>query len=81
VSTINYSFTFHGVLTRKLVTWTAKEFIDLQAKHGNMSPEEFFKAFNSEVPLGYAGKPEDIGGLVSYLVSDDAHFITGQTVS
>ncbi|KIJ58227.1 hypothetical protein HYDPIDRAFT_34377 [Hydnomerulius pinastri MD-312] len=31
--------------------------------------------------LGYLGNPKDIAGLVSYLVSPEAHFITGQTLS
>ncbi|KAK7453993.1 hypothetical protein VKT23_011504 [Stygiomarasmius scandens] len=44
-------------------------------------PGDFFKSFNSRSPLGYSGYPEDIAGLVSYLVSDEAHFITGQTIS
>ncbi|KAF5311263.1 hypothetical protein D9758_019040 [Tetrapyrgos nigripes] len=56
-----------------------KEFIEVKAKNANMQPEQFFEAFNASVPLGYAGTPEDIGGLVSYLVSEEAHFITGQT--
>ncbi|TFK66469.1 NAD(P)-binding protein [Pluteus cervinus] len=32
-------------------------------------------------PIGYIGKPEDIAGLVSYLASKEAHFITGQSVT
>jgi len=33
------------------------------------------------VPLGRLGKPEDIAGAVLFLASDDADFITGQTIS
>ncbi|CAA7268588.1 unnamed protein product [Cyclocybe aegerita] len=32
-------------------------------------------------PIGRDGKPEDIAGLVSYLVSPEAEMITGQTIS
>ena len=30
-------------------------------------------------PLGRLGEPSDIAGLINYLISDDASFITGQT--
>jgi len=33
------------------------------------------------IPLGRLGQPEDISGIVAFLASDDAGFITGQVVS
>ncbi|MCH9826379.1 MAG: SDR family oxidoreductase [Gammaproteobacteria bacterium] len=33
------------------------------------------------VPLGRIGEPEDYPGLVAFLASDDASFMTGQTIS
>lgn len=33
------------------------------------------------VPLGRIGEPEDYAGIVAFLASDDAEFMTGQTVS
>ena len=33
------------------------------------------------VPLGRIGVPEDYAGMVAFLASDDAAFITGQTIS
>lgn len=35
----------------------------------------------AKVPAGRAGKPEEIGDLVRYLCSDQAAFITGETIS
>ena len=32
------------------------------------------------IPLGRIGKPSDIANLVAFLVSDEANFITGQTI-
>ncbi|KAK7453995.1 hypothetical protein VKT23_011506 [Stygiomarasmius scandens] len=54
--------------------------INAQQRH-NWKPGDFFNTITSRSPLGYPGAPEDIAGLVSYLVSEEAHFITGQTVS
>lgn len=34
----------------------------------------------ASVPLGRAGKPEDVGAAVSFLLSDDAAYITGECI-
>lgn len=39
------------------------------------------EAIMSSVPLKRGGKPEDIGAAVSFLVSSDADYITGQVLS
>lgn len=37
-------------------------------------------AFSEKLPLGRLGRPEDVAALFCFLASDDAAFITGQTV-
>jgi NAD(P)-dependent dehydrogenase (short-subunit alcohol dehydrogenase family) len=39
------------------------------------------KTFAETVPLGRHGTPEDVAGLVSYLLSDDSAYATGTTHS
>jgi len=48
---------------------------------GAGNPDKLAEAYRRAVPLGRLGKPEDIAGTVLFLASDDADFITGQTLS
>ncbi len=43
--------------------------------------KKIFGAMDKIIPLRRMGKPEDIGAAVAFLASDDANFITGQTIS
>jgi len=48
---------------------------------GAGNPDKLREAYRRAVPIGRLGKPEDIAGAVLFLASDDADFITGQTLS
>ncbi len=48
---------------------------------GAGNPEKLREAYRRAIPIGRLGKPEDIPGAVLFLSSDDAEFITGQTLS
>jgi len=43
-------------------------------------PEAVKEKILSEIPLGLLGEPGDIAGAVTYLASDDARYVTGQTI-
>jgi 2-hydroxycyclohexanecarboxyl-CoA dehydrogenase len=43
--------------------------------------EKLIESLKRGIPLGRLGLPEDIAGAVAFMVSDDAGFITGQTLS
>ena len=44
-----------------------------------ISPE-IVAAIQSQIPMGYFAEPEDIAGVAAFLASDDARYMTGQSV-
>ena len=61
------------------VNVVAPGFIDTDMTHA--LPEAAKQALLAGVPLGRTGTPQDIAGLVVYLASDAASYVTGQTIS
>lgn len=43
-------------------------------------PPAVIDRIRASVPLGYVGEPEDVAGVVAFLASDDARYITGQSI-
>lgn len=43
-------------------------------------PEEFAAKIIRSIPAGRLGTPDDVGGAVAFLASDDAAWITGHTL-
>jgi 2-hydroxycyclohexanecarboxyl-CoA dehydrogenase len=43
--------------------------------------EKLIESLKRGIPLGRLGEPEDVAGAVAFMISDDAGFITGQTLS
>jgi 3-oxoacyl-[acyl-carrier protein] reductase len=53
---------------------------DATARRMGVEPEQFREAIAAMVPLRRIGQPTDIAGVVSFLVGEDASYITGQTL-
>jgi len=47
--------------------------------HDRLSPEVLAR-IRAGTPAGFVGEPEDVAALVTFLSSDEARFITGQTI-
>ena len=48
---------------------------------GDYKPGELMAEWVRDIPMGRAGSGEDVAGLVAFLASDDAAYITGQTIN
>ena len=43
-------------------------------------PKEVIDKVRNSVPMGYVAEPDDVAGVVAFLASDDARYITGQSI-
>lgn len=48
---------------------------------GNYQPGELMAEWVKNIPMARAGSGEDVAGLVAFLASEDAAYITGQTIN
>ena len=56
------------------------EMTDATARRVGMEPADYRKAAADATPVRRVGQPEDIAAAVTFLCSDDASFVTGQTL-
>jgi 3-oxoacyl-[acyl-carrier protein] reductase len=47
---------------------------------GLIMPQEAIAQLIQQTPLGRLGQPGDVADIVAFLVSDDAHWMTGQNL-
>jgi NAD(P)-dependent dehydrogenase (short-subunit alcohol dehydrogenase family) len=43
-------------------------------------PREVIDNVRTSVPMGFVAEPEDVAGVVAFLASDDARYVTGQSI-
>jgi NAD(P)-dependent dehydrogenase (short-subunit alcohol dehydrogenase family) len=66
-----------GYVTTDMWTEVARELGGLRG----ISPEEFTRRREEQVPLGRMERPEDVANVIAFLVSSRAAYMTGQAIS
>lgn len=64
-------------VTTGLGAWQNAHFAELQG----VSVEAYLKAMAARIPMGRPGLPDDTAGAVAFLCSDDARYITGESMN
>lgn len=88
---VNYSASKAGLIgmTKSLAKEMASRNIRVNAIAPGFIKTDMTKELNpkiqermlEEIPVKYFGRPEDVGNLVNFLVSQEADYITGQVIS
>lgn len=68
----------HGITVNAICPGPTDTALLAEFAQGN---EKLIEALKKAIPMRRLGQPEDIAGAVAFMLSDDAGFITGQTLS
>jgi 3-oxoacyl-[acyl-carrier protein] reductase len=74
-----HGITFNTIATGPIATDRRRQIMAFQAGQHDVSAADWERRENEQIPMRRLGSPEEIAGLVAYLASDEAGFITGAT--
>jgi 3-oxoacyl-[acyl-carrier protein] reductase len=70
----------NSVVPGAVMTGRRRTFLEKWAPEHGMSVEQAMKQFPEKVGIARYGEPEEIAGLMAYLVSKDARWLTGASI-
>jgi len=73
--------TVNNVMPGFTRTQRLRELADKRAEIGGVSPEDIWAAWHREIPMGRVGEPRELAALVAFLASEQASYITAQSIA
>ena len=75
-----HNITVNTLCPGLIMTDRLKNLAEVRAKTWNCSVDEAFKKMTAEIPCGRIGTPEEFAGVVTFLASERASYVTGVTL-
>jgi 3-oxoacyl-[acyl-carrier protein] reductase len=75
-----YNITVNSVCPGYTLTDRVRNLAKVIARKENKTPEEIIGKWESEIPMGRLGTPEEFAALVTFLASDRSGYITGAAI-
>ena len=75
-----YGIRVNCVCPGTIDTPLTRDAISLRAKEKGISQQEIYQILSEESPLKRLGKPEEVASVVTFLMSDEASYITGALI-
>src|SRR5271155_436515 len=75
-----YGITVNNIAPGPIMTDRLTQILSARAKSLGITPAEQFKRFSATIPVRRMGQPNEIGDLCAYLCSQQAGYLTGQTI-
>lgn len=73
--------TVNAVCPGYVETRMARHVREIYAQIWKISEEEVLSKFNTKIPMGRYGRPEEVAAMVDYLASDEAAVVTAQAMN